>query len=270
MRNGALMPGRRRTDRSSTVRPSTGLPRTGLPRSGQLLDVAAAIAGCACVLAALAIIWIARLTVTRDVYVSELGAQGEPTAHAFQVALLLIVAGGSLIAFAGRAVRSRLRLLGAWTPAVSLWIASGFFLVASQVTCTSGCPVPYGPSFTWQDLTHIVCAVIAFVAACWAMLQTSFAHNNRLLAGFSRASGIAVGVIASAGGILSLLNFMTGFGSRLEFVATTLAIAWVAVFGAVMVRTRLALGDGETIDTQKYSVADAAALPADDVEQVVR
>ena len=241
MRNGALMPGRRRTDRSSTVRPSTGLPRTGLPRSGQLLDVAAAIAGCACVLAALAIIWIARLTVTRDVYVSELGAQGEPTAHAFQVALLLIVAGGSLIAFAGRAVRSRLRLLGAWTPAVSLWIASGFFLVASQVTCTSGCPVPYGPRFTWQDLTHIVCAVIAFVAACWAMLQTSFAQGHKVLARLSLASSILVAVLAGTGGLLSLFRFQQGFGSRLEFIATTIAIAWLVVFG-VLIAVRAARG----------------------------
>ena len=243
--------------------------KKGALMSARHLDVAAALAGCACVLAALVIIWAARLTVTRDVYVSELGAVGEPTAHAFQVALLLIVAGGSLIGFAGRTVRSRLRLLGAWTPAVSLWIASGFFLVASQVTCTAGCPVPYGPSFTWQDLTHIICAVIAFVAACWAMLQTSFAHDNRILALFSRGSGIAVGLIASVGGILSLLNFMTGFGSRLEFVATTLAIAWVAVFGAVVIKTRLALDDAPVVPAEN-AAADAAVLPADDIEQVVR
>ncbi len=38
--------------------------------------------GCLLVAAALAIIWAARLTVTRDLYVSELGAEGEPTAVA--------------------------------------------------------------------------------------------------------------------------------------------------------------------------------------------
>ena len=67
---------------------------------------------------ALAIIWGARLTVPRELYVSELGAQGMPTAGWFEVALLLVVAGGSAIAWAGRRVRSRVRVLSAWAPAV--------------------------------------------------------------------------------------------------------------------------------------------------------
>jgi hypothetical protein len=135
-------------------------------------------------------------------------------------------------------------VLASWTPAVSLWIASGFFLVASQVTCTAGCPLPYGPTFDWQDVTHIACAVLAFAAACWAMLQTSFAREHRILARFSLAMGGGVAVIAGAGGILSLARFATDFGSRLELAATTLAILWVAVFGvAVAVRRMRAQAD---------------------------
>lgn len=42
--------------------------------------------GTACVLAALIIIWAARFTITRDLYVSELGATGMPTAKWFQAA----------------------------------------------------------------------------------------------------------------------------------------------------------------------------------------
>jgi heme A synthase len=205
----------------------------------QLRDVVSSLTGSVLVLAALVIIWIDRLSVGRDVYVSELGSTGAPTARSFEVALLLIVAGGTLIGFAGRDVRSRLRVLALWTPAVSLWIASGFFLVASQVTCTAGCPVPYGPSFDWQDLTHVFCATAAFIVACWGMLQTSFADGHRVLARFSLAMGIAVGVVAAVGGILSLANFETAFGSRLELVATTLAILWVAVYGAVIAARRI-------------------------------
>jgi hypothetical protein len=204
------------------------------------VDVAAALLGSVLVLAALALIWGARVTVERNLYVSELGAVGEPTAAVFRVALLLVVAGGSLIAFATRAVRSSVRYLRAWTPAISLWAASGFFLVASQVTCTSGCPVPYGPLFTWQDLIHIVCAVLAFAAACWAMLQVSFTRNQPLLAGFSRVAGTAVALIAAVGGLLSLAGTATGFGSWLEFVATTIAIVWLAVYG--LLAARLAAG----------------------------
>jgi hypothetical protein len=194
-------------------------------------DIAAAVVGSLLVLAALVIIWVARLTVPRDLYVSEMGAAGEPTARAFEIALLLVAVGGSLIAYAARVVRSTHRTLARWTPAVSLWVACGLFAVASQVTCTSGCPVPYGPWFTWQDLTHIVCAVLAFGAACWAMLQTSFADGGRMLSVFSRVCGAAVALIAAVGGLLSLFGVSTGFGSRLEFVATTIAIGWVAVYG---------------------------------------
>lgn len=201
--------------------------------SPNLRGGAIAITGAVVVLVALGMIWVARSEVPGNVYVSELGAVGAPTARMFEIALLLVVTGGSLIAFGGRHIRSRLPMLRAWTPAVSLWIASGFFLVASQVTCTSGCPLPYGPSFTWQDFEHTSCAVLAFTAACWAMLQASFADDHRILAAFSLAMGGSVGAIAATGGILSLLQVATDLGSRLELVATTLAIAWVAMFGIV-------------------------------------
>jgi hypothetical protein len=77
-------------------------------------------------------------------------------------------------------------------------------------------------------------AVLAFAAACWAMLQTSFAREHKLLAGLSLTLGLLVAVIAGTGGILSLVRWQQAFGSRLEFVATTLAIAWLVVFGVVI------------------------------------
>ena len=61
-----------------------------------------ALFGILAVLTALVIIWAARLTVPRDLYVSELGAQGEPTARWFQLALVLIVVGGVAILMASR------------------------------------------------------------------------------------------------------------------------------------------------------------------------
>jgi hypothetical protein len=212
--------------------PASGPRRQGFSRVAPRARAAAALTGSLLVIGALVLIWLARFSIGRDVYVSEMGATGEPTAAVFKIALLLVVAGGSLIAAASRDVRSRARVLSVWTPAVSLWVACGFFLVAAQVTCTAGCPVPYGDSFTWQDLTHIVCAVVAFAASAWAMLQVSFVGGQRALALFSRISGASVAIIAAAGGILSLIGFATDIGSRLEFVATTIAIGWVAVYGA--------------------------------------
>ncbi|MBX3100380.1 MAG: DUF998 domain-containing protein [Salinibacterium sp.] len=198
------------------------------------VELGASIAGCLLVLVALVVIWVARLSIPRALYVSELGAQGMPTARWFEIALLLVVVGGSAVAWAGRRVRSNARGLRAWTPAVSLWIACGLFLFASQVTCTAGCPLPYGVTFNLQDFLHTLAAVLAFAAACWAMLQSSFAHNHRVLALFSRTTGIGVAIIAGAGGLLSLFRYQVVFGSQLEFVATTLAIAWLIVFGSVL------------------------------------
>lgn len=198
------------------------------------VEAGAAIVGCALVIVALGIIWGARVTIPRALYVSELGAIGMPTAQVFQVALVLIVIGGSLIAWAGRRVRSSVRVLSAWTPSISLWVACAFFLVASQVTCTSGCPIPFGDTFTPQDFAHTLSAVLAFAAACWAMLQTSFAREHRLLAGLSLTTAILVAVIAGTGGLFSVFRFQVELGSQLEFVATTIAIGWLVVFGVLV------------------------------------
>ena len=222
-----------------------------------------AILGCVLVAAALAIIWGARLTVPRVMYVSELGATGEPTAEWFRAALLLIVAGGSLIAWSARRIRSIAPLLRTWTPAISLWIGCGFFLVASQVTCTARCPLPYGPSFTWQDFIHTSVAVLAFAAACWGMLQCSFAVGHRSLRRFSLASGIAVAVVAGTGGILSLARFGTDVGSVLELVATTIALAWLGVLGATLTWRASAAQQLEQAVGEADELVDLVVVPVD-------
>lgn len=200
----------------------------------------------------------------REMYVSELGAVGEPTAEWFRAALLLIVIGGSLVAWAGRGVRTVAPILRAWTPAISLWIGCAFFLVASQVTCTAGCPLPVGASFTWQDLVHTSVAVLAFAAACWAMLQTSFSRGHLALARFSLGSGIAVALVAGTGGILSLARFGTNVGSVLELVATTIAIGWLAVFGvAVAVRDGSATHELEELVGEPDELVDLVVVPVD-------
>jgi hypothetical protein len=211
------------------------------------IDVVTSLLGAALVSTALVLIWVARAAFARfdadantlGVYVSELGAAGAPTARMFEISLLMIVAGGSLIAFAGKDIRSRLRLLALWTPAISIWVSCGFFLVASQVTCRYGCPLPTLSPFDAQDFTHISCAVLAFLAACWAMLQTSFAHDHKVLRRFSLTMAIAVGVISGIGGILSLARFDTKLGGDAEFAATSLAIGWVVVYGIVIAAGRI-------------------------------
>jgi uncharacterized protein DUF998 len=222
------------------------------------LTRALAVIGVLCVVAALVIIWLARLTIPRDLYVSELGAVGMPTARAFQTALVLIVIGGVAIGWAGRRIRSRPRILNLWAPSTTLFVSCAFFLIASQVTCTAGCPVPYGPLFTWPDFIHTTAAVIAFAAAVLTILQCAFAVGHRVLRMFSLAAAILVAVIAGAGGLMSLLDFYATVGSRLEFVATTIGLAWIVVFGLV-----LALQRDQKLVGQHHQPVDLVLVPVD-------
>ena len=227
-----------------------------------MIDRIIVVAGTLCMAAALVALWITRLSVPYDLYVSELGAVGMPTARVFQIVLLLIVVGGALIAVAGRGIRSRARILRWWTPSISLAVASGFFLVDSQVTCTYGCPLPVGPTFTLQDFVHTLSAVLAFAAASWAILQCAFAVGHPALARFSLVAAIAVAAISLAGGLMSLLHFEAVIGSKFELVATTIGLAWVVVFGA-----SLAVGSAahrvEKLVGQPDETMDLVVVPLD-------
>jgi hypothetical protein len=198
-----------------------------------LLSVAAVA-----VLVGLGLLWGARIAANRFVYVSELGADGEPTAWAFRWALLLIASAAVVVAAAARDLRSRVRILAVWTPSVSLLVAGASFAVASQVTCTSGCPLPVGAAFNWQDLTHTVIAVLGFAAACVAMLQVATAKDHPGLARLSLVSAVVVAVVAGTGGILSLARFMVDLGGLLEFAATTVALLWLAALALALIGAR--------------------------------
>jgi hypothetical protein len=115
----------------------------------------------------------------------------------------------------------------------------------------------------WQDLTHITCAVLAFVAACLAMLQTAFAVDHRYLARFSLTIAIAVAVISGLGGILSLARLQTAVGGYSEFTATTLAIAWVIVYGLAIAIDRARGQSG-----RRAPEVEAGDVESGDVESV--
>lgn len=207
--------------------------------AGRRRDAFLALLGVTLAVAALGIIWGSRATIPHPLYVSELGADGMPTEGWFMAALLCLVGAGLAIAWAGRGVRAEVRILALWTPSLSLAASSSLFLVASQVTCTPGCPVPAGADFTWPDTIHIVSAVLAFAFACWAMLQSAFARQHRALAILSAVCAWSVGAVAGAGGLMSLFRFAVEVGAWCEFAATTIAILWVVVFGTATAVERL-------------------------------
>jgi hypothetical protein len=212
--------------RVNTVMPALGLPRS---RARFVFGSLAAVAA----LASLAVIWWARMSLwPRTVYVSELGSPVLPTADAFNSALLLLAVGGLLGGLSGRGLRSTVRILGAWTVTASLVTAGAMFAFASRVTCTPGCPVPFTPTSTVQDLLHTTAAVVGFAAASWAMLQVAWADPLRGIRLYSRATAVTVAVVAATGGMLSILRFRTDIGGMLELIATSFAVLWLAVFSA--------------------------------------
>jgi hypothetical protein len=195
-----------------------------------------ALVGSLALTVALVLLWVARAGIPYDLYVSELGAPGMPTARVFQAVLVLIAGGAALLAGAGRNIRSRARIFRWWPPSLSLVLAGAFFFVDSQVSCTPGCPVPVGPTFTLEDFVHTFSAVLAFAFASWAIMQCAFAIGHPALARISAAAAIAVAAASTAGGLMSLFQFEAVWGSRLEWTATTIGLAWVVVFGVSLVR----------------------------------
>ena len=194
-----------------------------------------ALVGSLALTLALVLLWVARAGIPYDLYVSELGAPGMPTARVFQAVLVLIAGGAVLLAWVGRDIRSRARIFRWWPPSLSLVLAAAFFFVDSQVSCTPGCPVPIGPTFTPQDFVHTFAAVLAFAFASWAIMQCAFAIGHPALSRISAAAAIAVAAASTAGGLMSLFQFEAVWGSRLEWAATTIGLGWVVVFGVSLV-----------------------------------
>ncbi len=194
----------------------------------------AATAGSVAGVCALVILWVARFRVERAVYVSELGADGEATAGWFRGALLLIVAASFAIAWAGRASEARATSRAAIGVTLALTTAGALFFIASQVPCSSGCPLPTGIDMM-QDWVHTASAVLAFAAAVVAMLCSASDPNAGAMRRISLGSAIAVALVAATGGIFSLIRFSTDVGGVLEFVATTIGVAWLSVYGLSVV-----------------------------------
>ncbi|ARJ06212.1 hypothetical protein GCM10010988_14150 [Cnuibacter physcomitrellae] len=205
------------------------MTRTSLRTAALVIAAGAALTG-------LVLIWVARLSATRFLYVSELGADGEPTAVVFRWAMTLVAASAAITAVWAGSIRPGVRWMASVAPPVVLAVAAVSFGVASQVTCTRYCPIPYGPSFTWQDFTHTSFAVVGFAAGCFVMLQVAVDRAHRTLARFSIASAVAVGAIAATGGLLSLARFAVELGGVLELIATTIALLWLVGLAVLLAR----------------------------------
>ncbi|MFA4840968.1 MAG: DUF998 domain-containing protein [Agrococcus sp.] len=178
------------------------------------------------------LIGVARVQLGIHLYISELGALTMPTAGLFQVGFVLVIAGILLVGVVVRDVRSRVPLLRRWAPAASLVTAGALFLVAAAVPCSLGCPSLLTAEAQWRDWVHIVAAVLAFAAGCVAMLQFATA-SDRWVARLSTVGGLAVGLIAATGGIISLARGNTDVGSTLEYVAAGLGVVWMLAVVAV-------------------------------------
>ena len=190
-----------------------------------------AAVGAAAAFASAALIWVCRLWEPSVHYVSQLGATGMPTAPVFNLALLLLAVAAVLVDRALHRGPNDIYRVG-WPIATTLLLCGLCFGIASAVTCSPGCPVPFTAGALPQDLVHITFAVIGFVLAIVAMGQVALVRRRPWMRGASVLILIAVGATSFTGAMLALFRGDTVLGGNLEFTAATLAIAWFGVFGS--------------------------------------
>ncbi len=198
------------------------------------------LAGAACAIVGLVLVWTARLSLGRNAYVSELGADGELTASQFRLALILVAIAGLCVfvsALRCNAQECNARGCGAEGIAWCIITASACFALAATVPCTKGCPFPVGERFSLQDLVHTSVAVAGFALAAIAMLLAWWINRSNSIGCVSLVASISVAVVAGAGGILSLARMGTDFGSWCELIATSMALAWLAYYGVSRLKT---------------------------------
>lgn len=210
-----------------------GSPRRELRPGSRRVVALATVGGTAAFLSA-ALIWVSRLWDPSVHYVSQLGATGMPTAPVFNFSLLLL---GIAAVLVDRALLHRpLVYVAGWPIAGTLVVCGACFALASVVTCSPGCPVPFTPNALPQDLIHISAAVLGFVLAIVAMAQVAFLRRRPWMRAASLATLVAVGATSLTGAMLALFRGDTVLGGNLEFTAATLALAWFGVFGFQVAR----------------------------------
>lgn len=197
-------------------------------RADRVVGVLAVLA----LVAGTVIIGTQRARYERFLYISELGAVYMRSEEWFRWGFVLVVVGIALVAWVVRDVRSRGRVLDRWRPAVSLLLSAAWFLVASQVNCTDGCPAPFTRDSTPRDTVHIVAAVLGFAAGAWAMVQLATAAD-RWMRRISAVGGVLVATIAATGGLISLARGNTDVGSTMEYVAAAIGVAWLVILTVV-------------------------------------
>lgn len=167
----------------------------------------------------------ARLAFDGDTYVSGLGADGVPTAAAFNTALALVAVAGACAAAGLFRVRAARELIAWWPLWASLAVASACFGIASVVTCTLGCPLPLSAQAQPQDLVHTTAAVVGFAFVGLGILQ-----SLRLPAPYPALAVPSLALVVGASAIgagLALLRVAPGVGGWLELLATAAGLLWL-------------------------------------------
>lgn len=207
-------------------------PRSpGFSRSRRTLR----LVGAALLAAGVTIIWLSRLASHTDVYLSEMGASDAPAPLLFNSALLMIALGGALVALGRVGIWSRVRWLAAWSISATLLFACFSIAIASRVTCSPGCPVPFTSGSSAADFVHTLFATLGFAAVGFAIIQAAYARALRPLFAVSIASGVLIILASGLGGLLSIFRFHADLGGWLELAAATVALLWVIVFALVKV-----------------------------------
>lgn len=184
----------------------------------------------------LIIIWCCRLALSGNIYVSAMGAAGMVTAPWFNLALILVAAAAILVSTAVPHARPRHRILARCSLGATLMATGALFAFTAAVPCSYGCPIPFTPTSTLQDLLHVAAAVLGFGGAVTAVLQAWSSAVSPVARTLSALTMITVSMTAIVGGLASLTGWGSGAGGWFEFAATTIALLWIAGYGLALSR----------------------------------
>ncbi len=166
-----------------------------------------------------------------DVYLSQLGASGQPGAGPYRLAVLCVGGATALVAVAWRL---RAPAVGA---AGFLGLSAAMFVVSASVPCAPGCPIPVRDGLsTLPNLVHFSVSGAAFALAVAAMSSVGAADVDPAL---RRRSDLAARIAMVLYGVLAALMLAFGHGLAngiVERFLAVLSLAWLTMAALALCR----------------------------------
>jgi hypothetical protein len=155
-------------------------------------------------------------------FLSQLGADGQPSAGYYRLAVFCVAGAAAMMALAWRLRSPGLNAAGL------LALAAVCFVVSAGVPCAEGCPIPVRDGYTTAaNVVHFSVSAGAFGAAVGAMASVGSYYRDPVL---RRLSAVTARVATLLYGALSVLLLTAGHvpvNGILERLLALVALGWL-------------------------------------------